>query len=46
MDRVPLIQTWGKILSNFTDAAPLLSHQVQVAKHVAELEGGGADACR
>ena len=46
MNRAPPTRPWGQSLSNRPDAAPLRPHQGQVAKNMAEQEGGGASACR
>ena len=46
IDETPLTRPWGQSLGNPPDAAPLRPHQGQVAKHLAEGEGGGAGACR
>ena len=46
MNRAPMTRTWGKNLRNRPDGAPLRPNQGQVAEHTAEVEGGGAGACR
>ena len=36
-----MTRPWGQSLRNRPDAAPLLPHQVKLAKHIEEGEGGG-----
>ena len=45
-NRVPPTRPWVQSLRNFPDDAPLRSYQVQVDKHMAEVEGEGSGACR